>query len=93
MPQWPAALVVALAAVAGLTVASWNGIQFAEVARLAPPGSLNEAMAGATLLLLGAYVLWPAVFALSSGGGFRLGFVLTAIGSVAALWPLVRRRE
>lgn len=94
-PQWPAALVVALAAVAGLTVASWNGIQFAEVARLAPPGSLNEAMAGATLLLLGAYVLWPAVFALvlSSGGGFRLGFVLTAIGSVAALWPLVRCRK
>lgn len=94
-PQWPAALVVALAVVAGLTVASWNGIQFAEVARLAPPGSLNEAMAGATLMLLGAYVLWPALFALvlSSGGGFRLGFVLTAIGSGAALWPLVRRIE
>jgi MFS family permease len=94
-PQWPAAFVVALAVVAGLTVASWNGIQFAEVARLAPPGSLNEAMAGATLLLLGAYVLWPALFALvlSSGGGFRLGFVLTAIGTGAALWPLARRIE
>lgn len=94
-PQWPAAAVVALAVVAGLTVASWNGIQFAEVARLAPPGSLNEAMAGATLMLLGAYVAWPAVFALvlSSGGGFRLGFVLTAIGSGAALWPLARRTK
>jgi len=94
-PQWPAAAVVALAVVAGLTVASWNGIQFAEVARLAPPGSLNAAMAGATLLLLGAYVAWPAVFALvlSSGGSFRLGFVLTAIGSAAALWPLRRRIE
>lgn len=94
-PQWPTAAVVALAVLAGLTVASWNGIQFAEVARLARLGSLNEAMAGATLLLLGAYVVWPAVFALvlSSGGGFRLGFVLTAIGSGAALWPLIRRTK
>ena len=89
-PAWPAWVVVALAVLAGLTVASWNGIQFAEVARLAPRDSLGEAMSGATLLLLAAYVAAPVLFGLvlAAGGGYRLAFVLIAGLTAAALWPL-----
>ena len=89
-PDWPDGVVVALAVLAGLTVASWNGIQFAELARMAPRDSLNEAMSGGTLVLLGAYVAAPALFSLvlTAGGGFRIAFVLTAAVSAAALWPL-----
>jgi len=89
-PDWPGWAVAALAVLAGLTVASWNGIQFAEVARMAPRGALNEAMAGATLVLLGAYVLAPALFSLvlAADGGFRLAFVMTAALTALAMWPL-----
>mgnify|MGYP001354340478 CR=1 FL=1 len=89
-PVWPAWVVVALAVLAGLTVASWNGIQFAEGARLAPRDSLGEAMAGATLLLLAAYVAAPVLFGLvlAAGGGYRQAFVLIAGLTGAALWPL-----
>ncbi len=92
-PAWPAWMVVALAVLAGLTVASWNGIQFAEVARLAPRDSLGEAMSGATLLLLAAYVAAPVLFGLvlAAGGGYRLAFVLIAGLTGAALWPLRSR--
>jgi MFS family permease len=89
-PAWPDGAVVSLVVLAGLTVASWNGIQFAEVARMAPLGSINDAIAGATLVLLGAYVVAPALFSLilAAGGSFRLGFVLMAALTAAALWPL-----
>lgn len=40
-----------LAVLAGLTVVSWNGIRFAEVARLSSRDSLGEVMAGAMLRL------------------------------------------
>lgn len=93
-PAWPTWTVVGLAVLAGLTVASWNGIQFAEVARLAPRESLGEAMAGATLLLLAAYVVAPVLFGLvlAAGGGYRLAFVMVAALTSAALWPLASKR-
>jgi MFS family permease len=91
-PQWPAWTVVVLAMISGITVASWNGVQFAQVARLAQRGALNEAMAGATLVLLAAYVLSPALIStlLAAGGSFRTAFVLVALASAAALIPLSR---
>jgi hypothetical protein len=87
--------VVALAVLAGLTVASWNGVQFAEVARLAPPETLNETMTGATLLLLLAYVVGPALFSLVvvAGASFGQAFAGTALITFVALWPLARVRE
>lgn len=89
-PAWPTWSVVALAVLAGLTVASWNGVQFAEVARLAPRETLNETMTGATLLLLMAYVIGPALFSLvvSAGAGFGAAFGVTALVTFAALLPL-----
>lgn len=94
-PAWPTWSVVALAVLAGLSVASWNGVQFAEVARLAPRETLNETMAGATLLLLIAYVLGPALFSLVlvAGASFGAAFAATALITFAALVPLARVRR
>ncbi|MBI5720904.1 MAG: MFS transporter [Rubrivivax sp.] len=91
-PAWPTWSIVVLAVFGGLTVASWNGVQFAEVARLAPRERLNEAMAGATLVLLGAYVLGPAVVGLilTLGASFRTALAVTAVVTFAALIPLGR---
>ena len=82
--------VVTLSVLGGLTVASWNGVLFAEMARIAPRESLNEAMAGATLLLLIAYVMAAVLFSvvLAVGGGYRLAFVMVAALTSVALWPL-----
>lgn len=91
-PAWPVWSVVALAALAGLTVASWNGVQFAEVARMAPRETLNETMTGATLLLLLAYVVGPALFSLvvAAGASFGAAFAATALVTFSALIPLAR---
>jgi MFS family permease len=93
-PQWPTWTIVVLAVAGGLSVASWNGVQFAEVARMSPRETLNETMAGATLVLLGAYVLGPAVVGLvvTLGGSFRAAFAATALVTFAALIPLGRVR-
>lgn len=94
-PAWPTWSVVALAVLAGLTVASWNGVQFAEVARLAPPETLNETMTGATLLLLLAYVVGPAIFSLvvAAGASFGAAFGFTALVTFSAVWPLSRVKD
>lgn len=91
-PAWPTWCVVALAVVAGLTVASFNGVQFAEVARLAPRETLHESMTGATLLLLLAYVVGPVLFSLvvAAGAGFGAAFAATAVVTFCALLPLSR---
>lgn len=91
-PAWPTWSVVTLAVLAGLTVASWNGVQFAEVARLAPRETLNETMTGATLLLLMAYVVGPALFSLvvAAGASFGAAFAAMALVTFSALLPLSR---
>lgn len=91
-PAWPTWSVVVLAVLAGLTVASWNGVQFAEVARLAPRETLNETMTGATLLLLVAYVIGPALFSLgvAAGASFGAAFGVTSLVTFAALVSLSR---
>jgi len=91
-PAWPTWSVIALAVLAGLTVASWNGVQFAEVARLAPRQTLNETMTGATLLLLLAYVVGPALFSLvvAAGASFGAAFAAMSLVTFSALLPLSR---
>lgn len=79
-PDWSYAAVLALAALAGLTVSSWNGVQLSEVARACPPDRVREASAGATLVIFVGYVVGPAAFAtlLALTGRFDLGLALVA---------------
>ena len=81
-PGTPFPLMVAFFALAGVTVSSWNGVQLAEIARLAPREALQDISSGATVLIFIGYVVGPAGFALlvQLTGSFRPG-----LASVAAL--------
>jgi MFS family permease len=52
-PDWPLWAVMTLSAVAGASVAGWNGVQVAEIARLSAPGQVAETSAGASILFNG----------------------------------------
>lgn len=82
-PGWSFPAFCALAAVAGVFVSSWNGVQLSEVARACPPHLVREASAGATLVIFLGYVVAPAAFALllTLTGRFDIGFLAcTAFG-------------
>ena len=63
-PGAPFALLVVFFAIAGVTVSSWNGVQLAEIARLAPRDALRDTSSGGTVLIFLGYVIGPAGFAL-----------------------------
>jgi MFS family permease len=92
-PAWPVWSVTLLAAAAGITVSSWNGLQVAEIARHAPAHRVSEAASGATLLIFAGYVFGPAVFAalVAATGRFDLAFLFTAATTLLAIAGLVRR--
>ncbi|MEO8857221.1 MAG: MFS transporter [Burkholderiaceae bacterium] len=94
-PAWPQWALVSLVVVAGATVASWNGVQIAQVAHLARPGTLGESLNGATLLVLLASGAGPALFGLTValGGNFRIAFGLAALCTLAAWIPLSQLRN
>ncbi len=86
-PGWSYPALCLLAAVAGITVSSWNGVQLSEIARASPAHLVREASAGATLIIFLGYVFSPAVFALvlAATGRFDLGFLLAACFGIACL--------
>lgn len=69
-----------LSGLAGLAVSSWNGVQYAEIARTAPAGDIAAATAGVTILVFAGFVVGPLAFAalLSVTGHYAVGFTLTA---------------
>jgi len=83
-PGWSYPLFCALAAVAGICVSSWNGVQLSEIARACPSHLVREASAGATLIIFLGYVAAPSVFALllTLTGRFDIGFLLCACSGV-----------
>ncbi len=91
-PQWPYWALATLMAVGGASVSSWNGVQIAQVARYSPPGAVGEFTTGATMLVFLANIVGPVLFgALAAlSGSFRLGFVMAALVTLAALPPLSR---
>ncbi|WP_332696597.1 MFS transporter [Bosea sp. (in: a-proteobacteria)] len=93
-PTWPSWLFYALAAVAGITVSSWNGVQIAEIARRSPAGRIREAASGATVVVFLGYVAGPLSFALlvATTGRFDLGFLLCAAAGLLGFLLLATRR-
>jgi MFS-type transporter involved in bile tolerance (Atg22 family) len=94
-PAWPVWSIGLVAGVSGVTVASWNGIYLAEVARLAPPREIGHATAGSTLLTFVGYVLGPVGFAVlvEQTGSYRASFAVVALLLLLALFflgPLLR---
>lgn len=94
-PESPRWWVLAVAALAGLTVISWNGVFLLGLSEAAPEGRVAESAAGGTFVLFAGYVLSPlaaqAVFVLT--GGYAGVFVATAFApALAALLTLRRSR-
>jgi MFS family permease len=92
-PAWPLWAVALLAGVGGVTVSSWNGVQIAEVARLAPRHLIGETAAGSTILIFLGYIVGPSAFAALVGatGRFDLAFMAVAAATLAALFGLMGR--
>jgi MFS family permease len=91
--SWP--VLLALAALAGFTSASWNGIFIAEVARLSPPDRVAEASAGAILLCFLGYLVAPSLFAalVTATGAWTPAFLLAAaVLALVALGVATRLR-
>ena len=96
--EWSLGALTVLAAIGGVTVSSWNGVQIAEVARLAPPGRIADTTAGSTILIFLGYVVGPAAFAalVALTGRFDLAFhavALVTLTALVALFGLGGRRD
>jgi predicted MFS family arabinose efflux permease len=85
--------VVPLAFAFGATAIGWNGVQLAEVARLAPPGSAGKVTGASGFVTFAGVVIGPPAFALLSSftGSYRTGFATFAAVSIAGALTLLRR--
>jgi MFS family permease len=94
-PQWPAPAIIGLAALFGATAIGWNGVQLAEVARLAPPGTAGKVTGASGFVTFAGVVIGPPSFALlaSLTGSYRVGFATFAALSTGMALLLIRRRD
>lgn len=83
-PEWSFVAYCVIAAVAGVTVSSWNGVQLSEIARACPPNLVREASAAATLVIFLGYVIAPSAFALTLAmtSRFDIGFLACALSGL-----------
>jgi MFS family permease len=90
--NWPMWAFVLLAAVAGIAVSGWNGVQIAEVARRSPPELIGETAAGAVILIFTTNMLTPIAFAafVAITKRYDVAFLITGAFSLICL-PLLYR--
>lgn len=94
-PAWPVAAIVPLTALFGATAVGWNGVQLAEVARLAPPGTAGKVTGATGFVTFAGVVIGPPFFAVLSSltGSYRTGFATFAGLSIAAALGLARSQR
>jgi nitrate/nitrite transporter NarK len=92
-PAWPLLAIHAVSAVFGCAVLGWNGVIFAQVARIAPPGRTAEATGGLVSLTCLGMVFIPIVLAglIQATGSFALGITATAAGPMLVAIDFLRR--
>lgn len=86
---WPLLACLLVAALFGATAIGWNGVQLAEVARLAPRGEAGAATGATGFVTFSGVVMGPPLFALiaSLTGSYRVSFaVFAAVSGVGAFW-------
>jgi hypothetical protein len=94
-PSWPLAGLFAIAMVYGATAISWNGVELAELSRLAPPGQAVMATGGSLFFTFTGVMLGPTLFGawVTATGSYGAGFfALAALGLVGA-GLLIKRYE
>jgi len=93
-PEWPVPACLALAGVFGITAIGWNGVQLAEVARLAPRGAAGVVTGAVGFVTFSGVVVGPPLFALiaSFTSSYRASFAaLGAVSGGCALWLFLRQ--
>lgn len=84
-PAWGTPTLFAVAAVVGFSIATWNGLYLAEVARLVPAGEVSEATAGTTFFVFLTYMVTPPVQGLVIlAGGYGAAFLFAAVLALGA---------
>ena len=93
--DWGSLGCAVLAAALGATAIGWNGVQLAEVARLAPPGLAGALTAATSFVTFSGVVIGPPLFALvaSVTGSYRAAFGVSALVTAGAAAWLLRRDE
>lgn len=88
--SWPLPVLLVIVACIGATVATWNGLFLAEIARVVPQDQVGTATAGVTFFTFLSYMLTPPLFAaIVYVAGYQVGYIvccLAALGSFACLW-------
>lgn len=80
----------AVAALAGATSTSWNGVFLSDLGRFGPPEKIGETTAAVTFFVFVGYVAGPAVFGWSvlHGVSYRTAFLLLAGAVIAGVATL-----
>ena len=86
--QWPAWLLLPLAAVFGLSASGWNGVFLAEVASRSEPAEVATTSAAAMVPLFAGLVVGPLAFA-TVGAQFSLSAGFVAIASLAVVGTML----
>lgn len=82
-------LYVGLAIVAGLTVASWNGVHIAQTAECAQVDQVSAAVAGSTVFVFIGYAVGPLLFAIGiDSAGYPMGFFLIGLATLMGVSSL-----
>ncbi len=89
---WPLWAIMLLAFIAGCSVASWNGVQIAEVARRSPPELISETASGSSILINISNMVVPTAFAafVSITGRYDHAFMAVGVCSLLVLVFLPR---
>src|SRR5690606_10786424 len=92
---WPLWAIMLLAFIAGCSVASWNGVQIAEVARRSPPELISETASGSSILIHISNMVVPTAFAafVSMTGHYDYAFMAIGVCSLLVLAFLPRNDE
>lgn len=94
-PAWEIWLLLSVVALFGATAIGWNGVQLAELAREAPPGTAGAITGAAGFVTFAGVVVGPPLFALLAAiaASYRIGFLIFAVVSLIAAGVLSQRRE
>ncbi len=90
-PTWPRPVFVVLVAFLGITGVSWTGVYLAEVARMAPAGTVEPITGGMTLYTFSGPLLFPTLVsgALWLTGSYAIGFGLLALGTATSAFLML----